>query len=118
MSDGDSRRRLLELEVLLEMGVELASTLDLSRVLSLALQKAEELCHAESSSIWELDDENSRLAPDNFFTGIRGPKAAYGWGLSANLLGLELNWDFGKRWDGKETLTSGFETSFWIGSRF
>ena len=44
----DSQRRLAELEVLLEMGVELASTLDLARVLSLALQKAEELCHAES----------------------------------------------------------------------
>ena len=64
------------------------------------------------------DSENSRLAPDDFFNGVRGPKAAYGWGFTANLLGLELNWDFGKRWDGKETLTSGFETSFWIGSRF
>ena len=70
----------------------------------------------QSFEFW--DNDNSRLAPDNFFTGVRGPKAAYGWGLSANLLGLELNWDFGKRWDGKETLTSGFETSFWVGSRF
>jgi putative nucleotidyltransferase with HDIG domain len=64
----DLKRRLLEHEVLLEMGVELASTLDMARVLSLALQKAEELCHAESSSIWELDDERKEL----FFRVVRG----------------------------------------------
>jgi HD-GYP domain-containing protein (c-di-GMP phosphodiesterase class II) len=67
----DLQRRLLEHEVLLEMGVELASTLDLSRVLSLALQKAEELCDAESSSIWELDDEKKEL----FFRVVRGRAA-------------------------------------------
>ncbi len=71
MTDSDLQRRLLEHEVLLEMGVELASTLDLSRVLSLALQKAEELCHAESSSIWELDDESQEL----FFRVVRGRAA-------------------------------------------
>ena len=70
MSDGEQEPRN-ELEVLLEMGVELASTLDLSRVLSLALQKAEELCHAESSSIWELDDEKKEL----FFRVVRGRAA-------------------------------------------
>ncbi len=67
----DPQRRLSELEVLLEIGVELASTLDLSRVLSLALSKAEELCHAESSSIWELDDEKKEL----FFRVVRGRAA-------------------------------------------
>jgi HD-GYP domain-containing protein (c-di-GMP phosphodiesterase class II) len=71
MSDGDPLRRLSELEVLLEFGVELASTLDLARVLSLALQKAEELCHAESSSIWELDDDSQEL----FFRVVRGRAA-------------------------------------------
>ena len=70
MSEGEEEPRN-ELEVLLEMGVELASTLDLSRVLSLALQKAEELCHAESSSIWELDDEKREL----FFRVVRGRAA-------------------------------------------
>jgi HD-GYP domain-containing protein (c-di-GMP phosphodiesterase class II) len=70
MSEGDEAPRN-ELEVLLEMGVELASTLDLFRVLSLALQKAEELCHAESSSIWELDDEKREL----FFRVVRGRAA-------------------------------------------
>jgi putative nucleotidyltransferase with HDIG domain len=67
----DPRRRLAEYETLLEFGVELASTLDLARVLSLALQKAEELCHAESSSVWELDDESGEL----FFRVVRGRAA-------------------------------------------
>jgi putative nucleotidyltransferase with HDIG domain len=67
----DSQRRLDEYETLLEIGVELASTLDLARVLSLALQKAEELCHAESSSVWELDDDSGEL----FFRVVRGRAA-------------------------------------------
>ena len=67
----ESARRLAEYETLLEFGVQLASTLDLGRVLALALQKAEELCHAESSSIWELDDESGEL----FFRIVRGRAA-------------------------------------------
>jgi putative nucleotidyltransferase with HDIG domain len=67
----EAAQRLREHEVLLEMGVELASTLDLARVLSLALSKAEELCNAESSSIWELDDERGEL----FFRVVRGRAA-------------------------------------------
>lgn len=70
----------------------------------------------ETFKFW--DSDNNRLAPDNFRTGQRGPKSAYGWGFTANLLGLELNWDFAKRWNGKETFSNGFETTFWIGSRF
>jgi putative nucleotidyltransferase with HDIG domain len=68
---GEAAQRLREHEVLLEMGVELASTLDLASVLSLALSKAEELCNAESSSIWELDDERGEL----FFRVVRGRAA-------------------------------------------
>jgi putative nucleotidyltransferase with HDIG domain len=71
VTDLDPQRRLAEYETLLEIGVELASTLDLSRVLSLALQKAEELCHAESSSVWELDQEAGEL----FFRVVRGRAA-------------------------------------------
>ena len=71
MESSELQRRLLEHETLLEIGVELASTLDLARVLSLALQKAEELCHAESSSIWELDDDSKEL----FFRVVRGRAA-------------------------------------------
>ena len=67
----ESSRRLAEYETLLEFGVQLASTLDLGRVLALALQKAEELCQAESSSIWELDDESGEL----FFRVVRGRAA-------------------------------------------
>ena len=44
--------------------------------------------------------------------------SSYGWGLSFRLFGMELNWDFAKRWNFSETLSSGFETSFWIGPRF
>ena len=52
----DLERRVREQEALLEIGLELAATLDLRRVLSLALTKAEEFCKAETSSIWELDE--------------------------------------------------------------
>jgi Tol biopolymer transport system component len=44
-------------------------------------------------------------------------KASVGWGLSFNMLGLQLNWDFAKRFDGKDT-EGGFRTSFWIGETF
>ncbi|MEO8381432.1 MAG: hypothetical protein ABI779_17360, partial [Acidobacteriota bacterium] len=44
-------------------------------------------------------------------------KASVGWGLSFNFLGLPLNWDFAKRFDGKST-EGGFRTSFWIGETF
>ena len=44
-------------------------------------------------------------------------KAAVGWGLSFNLFGLQLNWDFAKRYDFKDT-EGGFRTSFWIGETF
>ena len=44
--------------------------------------------------------------------------SSYGWGLSFRLFSLELNWDFAKRWNFSETLSNGFETSFWIGPRF
>ncbi|MFL6236079.1 MAG: hypothetical protein ACJ76N_23305 [Thermoanaerobaculia bacterium] len=43
--------------------------------------------------------------------------AAYGWGFTAQFLGLDLNWDFAKRYDFKQS-QGGFVTSFWIGTRF
>jgi hypothetical protein len=43
--------------------------------------------------------------------------AVYGLGFTVSFLGLDLNWDIGKRWDLKETL-SGFTTTFIIGTRF
>lgn len=67
----DLARRLREQEALLEIGLELAATLDLRRVLSLALTKAEEFCRAETSSIWELDEAAGEL----FFRIVRGQAA-------------------------------------------
>lgn len=43
--------------------------------------------------------------------------ASYGFGITAHMLGVDLNWDFAKRWDLKDTL-SGYRTAFWIGTRF
>jgi putative nucleotidyltransferase with HDIG domain len=67
----DLERRVEEQEALLEIGLELAATLDLRRVLSLALTKAEEFCRAETSSIWELDEPTGEL----FFRVVRGRAA-------------------------------------------
>jgi hypothetical protein len=43
--------------------------------------------------------------------------ASYGFGITVRLFGLDVNWDFAKRWDFDQTLSS-FETSFWVGRRF
>jgi HD-GYP domain-containing protein (c-di-GMP phosphodiesterase class II) len=64
----DLSRRLAEYETLLDIGVQLAGTLDLAKVLDLALVRAEEVCQAETSSIWELDDAKGEL----FFRVVRG----------------------------------------------
>jgi HD-GYP domain-containing protein (c-di-GMP phosphodiesterase class II) len=63
--------RLAEYETLLEIGAQLASSLDLPTVLELALSTAERVCRAETSSIWELDDERGEL----FFRVVRGRAA-------------------------------------------
>ena len=42
--------------------------------------------------------------------------AAYGWGVTVQFLGLDLNWDVARRWNFKEG--EDFRTSFWIGTRF
>lgn len=68
----DVQERLREYESLLEIGVELASTLDLNQVLGLALDRAEKLCRAETSSIWEVDPTCSEL----FFRVVRGDAAS------------------------------------------
>lgn len=45
--------------------------------------------------------------------------SAYGWGLTVDLGGLDLNWDFAQQWDFKDPVGGeGLRTSFWIGSRF
>ncbi|HXO18629.1 MAG TPA: HD domain-containing phosphohydrolase [Thermoanaerobaculia bacterium] len=77
----DLRRRLGEYETLLEIGVQLAGTLDLAQVLDLALVRAEEVCHAETSSIWELDEKRQEL----FFRVVRGLAAGEIRGLRVPL---------------------------------
>jgi HD-GYP domain-containing protein (c-di-GMP phosphodiesterase class II) len=66
------QQRLREYESLLEIGVELAGSLDPNRVLGLALDRAEKLCRAETSSIWEVDEPRAEL----FFRVVRGEAAS------------------------------------------
>ncbi|HVT59218.1 MAG TPA: HD domain-containing phosphohydrolase [Thermoanaerobaculia bacterium] len=68
---GHAELQAAEYETLLEIGVKLAATLDLPTVLELALETAERVCRAETSSIWELDDERKEL----FFRVVRGRAA-------------------------------------------
>lgn len=67
----DVERRLVELEMLLEIGANLSSTLDFPTVLEMALETAEQVCRVETSSIWELDEETQEL----FFRVVRGRAA-------------------------------------------
>jgi HD-GYP domain-containing protein (c-di-GMP phosphodiesterase class II) len=77
----ERRNRLAEYETLLEIGARLASSLDLATVLELALSTAERVCRAETSSIWELDDEREEL----FFRVVRGRAAGEIRGLRVPL---------------------------------
>ncbi len=71
VEEADLKERLEEYESLLETSVELAGSLDLERVLELAMDRAEKLCRAETSSIWELDRARREL----FFRIVRGSAA-------------------------------------------
>ena len=62
MDARELEQRLAEQETLLELGLAMAETLDLRRVLTLALEQAEQFCAAETSSIWELDEASGELA--------------------------------------------------------
>ena len=57
--------------------------------------------------------------PFQFASGrkLKDGKAAVGWGVSFDFWGLQLNWDFAKRYNGEE-FESGYRTSFWIGETF
>jgi HD-GYP domain-containing protein (c-di-GMP phosphodiesterase class II) len=71
MNTAELELRLHEHQTLLELGLALAETLEPHRVLELALEKAEEFCAAETSSIWELDEDSDEL----FFRVVRGRAA-------------------------------------------
>ncbi len=64
-------RRLAEYETLLDISIKLTGTLELTAVLEMALENAEEVCRAETSSIWELDEKRGEL----FFRVVRGSAA-------------------------------------------
>ncbi len=66
-----AHRQLAEYEKMLEIGTKLAGTLQLTRVLELALVEAEQVCQAETSSIWELDEDSQEL----YFRVVRGRAA-------------------------------------------
>ena len=57
--------------------------------------------------------------PFQFMEGgtLKHGRAAVGYGFSFNFWGLELHWDFAKRFDGKNT-EGDSRTSFWIGNTF
>ena len=57
--------------------------------------------------------------PYKFASGNRlvNGVAAIGYGISLNLLGLEVHWDFARRTDLKKT-QGGIRTEFWIGETF
>jgi HD-GYP domain-containing protein (c-di-GMP phosphodiesterase class II) len=67
----DPLQRIAEYETLLDVGVKLSGTLDLATVLEMALETAEQVCRAETSSIWELDEERGEL----YFRVVRGRAA-------------------------------------------
>jgi HD-GYP domain-containing protein (c-di-GMP phosphodiesterase class II) len=77
----DPAERLAEYETLLDIGARLASTLELEAVLEMALSTAERICRAETSSIWEVDDERGEL----FFRVVRGRAAGEIRGLRVRL---------------------------------
>ena len=72
MAAANLQQRLEEYESLLEISVELAGSLDIEQVLQLAMDRAEKLCRAETSSIWEVDRRRGEL----FFRVVRGTAAA------------------------------------------
>lgn len=49
---------------------------------------------------------------------LKDAQSSYGWGITVQLSGLDLNWDFARLWDLRSSLEKGSRTSFWIGTRF
>jgi HD-GYP domain-containing protein (c-di-GMP phosphodiesterase class II) len=68
---GDLEGWLLEVDAMFQVLHELSGNRRLPEVLDIALRKAEELCRAETSSIWELDPESQELS----FRVVRGAAA-------------------------------------------
>ncbi|MEM6792824.1 MAG: BamA/TamA family outer membrane protein [Acidobacteriota bacterium] len=67
-------------------------------------------------SAWFPEDDDFDFLDDD--DRLQDGFAVYGWGLSTRLFGFPVNWDFSMRTDLKDDLADGFETNFWIGTRF
>ena len=76
MAEAELQQRLEEYEGLLEISVELASSLEVEKVLGVAMDRAEKLCSAETSSIWELDDDRGELFFRRRRSAIAGCRSA------------------------------------------
>ncbi len=63
------------------------------------------------------DGIQSFRAWNSDLNALQDAVSSYGFGLTVRFFGLDLNWDFAKRWD-FDSSASGFDTSFWIGRRF
>ncbi len=68
---------------------------------------------------FDIGAANFKGQPFNFAQNHRlvDGKASLGYGFSFNFLGLELHWDFARRFDGKHTVGK-TRTEFWIGETF
>ncbi len=89
--------------------------IDLVSTPILALRSIRGVLFLDVGGAWYHDIQGFR-----FYNGdtkrLQDAIAAYGWGFTAQFLGLDLNWDFARRYDLKQS--SSFQTSFWIGTRF
>jgi Omp85 superfamily domain/WD40-like Beta Propeller Repeat len=63
----------------------------------------------------KFNDQNFEFMDDD--GRLKDGRASLGYGLSFRFWGMQLNWDFAKRFDLKDTEGS-FRTSFWIGETF
>lgn len=92
--------------------------IDLVATPVLAFQGVRGVLFADIGAAWYGDLQDFDFydsETDRFDDGI----AVYGWGVTARFLGFDLNWDFAKRYrPSLEDEDSGFETVFWIGTRF
>ncbi|MGB9720119.1 MAG: HD domain-containing phosphohydrolase [bacterium] len=64
------RRKIKNLETLIDTSLVFSSTLDIDTLLNIILQKAEELMDAEASSVFRIDEEKNEL----YFMTARGEK--------------------------------------------
>ncbi|HEY9422487.1 MAG TPA: BamA/TamA family outer membrane protein, partial [Thermoanaerobaculia bacterium] len=95
--------------------------IDLVATPVLAFQGIRGVLFVDAGGAWFNDIEDFEFynsETDRLEDGI----LAYGWGVTARFLGFDLNWDFSKKYKPRlvagEEEDDGFETVFWIGTRF